>query len=71
MPWPCTSPHPGAIYKNIAADLGVNRATLREWVRSLGFVSVNGVTVAGSPGVAWTYWSVSHLSGSPDVLPLL
>ena len=23
---------PGAIYKSIAADLGVNRATLREWV---------------------------------------
>ncbi|MGY4919458.1 transposase, partial [Streptomyces sp. 900116325] len=23
---------PGAIYKRIAADLGVNRATLREWV---------------------------------------
>lgn len=23
---------PGATYKSIAADLGVNRATLREWV---------------------------------------
>lgn len=23
---------PGAIYKSIAADLGINRATLREWV---------------------------------------
>ncbi len=23
---------PGATYKNIAADLGINRATLREWV---------------------------------------
>ncbi|MFF4732069.1 hypothetical protein ACFY3M_43790 [Streptomyces mirabilis] len=23
---------PGAIYKSIAADLGANRATLREWV---------------------------------------
>ncbi|MGW7201680.1 transposase [Streptomyces chryseus] len=25
-------PTPGATYKSIAADLGVNRATLREWV---------------------------------------
>jgi len=32
MPWPCTSPHPGVIYKSIAADLGISRATLREWV---------------------------------------
>ncbi len=23
---------PGATYKDIAADLGINRATLREWV---------------------------------------
>jgi transposase-like protein len=23
---------PGALYKSIAADLGINRATLREWV---------------------------------------
>ncbi|MFI6056122.1 transposase [Streptomyces violascens] len=25
-------PTPGATYKSIAADLGINRATLREWV---------------------------------------
>ncbi|MET8249041.1 transposase [Streptomyces sp. NPDC005202] len=31
MPWPCTSPA-GATYKSIAADLGINRATLRNWV---------------------------------------
>ncbi|MFE7234618.1 transposase [Streptomyces sp. NPDC057596] len=32
MPWPCTSPRPGATYKSIAADLGINRKTLRNWV---------------------------------------
>ncbi|GAA3645760.1 hypothetical protein GCM10022224_005560 [Nonomuraea antimicrobica] len=32
MPWPCTSPPPGATYKGIAADLGVSRGGLRAWV---------------------------------------
>ncbi|GHE69876.1 hypothetical protein GCM10017771_93690 [Streptomyces capitiformicae] len=41
---------PGAIYKSIAADLGVNRATLWEWV--LRDRERRGVTaVAARPGV--------------------
>ena len=31
-PWPEAESTPGATYKDIAADLGINRATLREWV---------------------------------------
>jgi transposase len=46
---------PGATYKSIAADLGVNRATLREWV--LRDRERRGVTAAaekpgGPPGEA-------------------
>ncbi|MDH6221456.1 transposase-like protein [Streptomyces pseudovenezuelae] len=46
---------PGATYKSIAADLGVNRATLREWV--LRDRERRGITAAvakpgGPPGEA-------------------
>ncbi|MFC5786676.1 MULTISPECIES: IS3 family transposase [Streptomyces] len=37
---------PGATYKSIAADLGINRATLREWV--LRDRECRGVTAAGA-----------------------
>ncbi|MFI5867601.1 transposase, partial [Streptomyces sp. NPDC051546] len=41
---------PGATYKSIAADLGINRATLREWVlRDRGRRSV---TAAGAKPAA-------------------
>lgn len=41
---------PGAIYRSIAADLGINRATLREWV--LRDRERRGVTTtAAKPGV--------------------
>lgn len=41
---------PGATYKSIAADLGINRATLREWVlRDRGR---RGVTAAGAKPAA-------------------
>ncbi|MFW3464427.1 transposase, partial [Streptomyces microflavus] len=39
---------PGATYKSIAADLGINRATLREWV--LRDRERRGVTAAGVVG---------------------
>ena len=41
---------PGAIYKSIAADLGVNRATLREWV--LRDRERRGVTAAAAEPAA-------------------
>ncbi|MFJ5812085.1 transposase, partial [Streptomyces sp. NPDC093093] len=42
---------PGATYKSIAADLGINRATLREWV--LRDRERRGVTASGpKPAVA-------------------
>ncbi|MFF4426798.1 transposase [Streptomyces sp. NPDC001549] len=41
---------PGATYKSIAADLGINRATLREWV--LRDRERRGVTTAGAKPAA-------------------
>ncbi|MFJ1954573.1 transposase [Streptomyces microflavus] len=41
---------PGATYKSIAADLGINRATLREWV--LRDRERRGVTAAGAKPAA-------------------
>jgi transposase len=46
---------PGATFKGIAADLGISRGALAEWVRTLGTGTTTptaGVTAAGSPGRA-------------------
>ncbi|WSA66385.1 transposase [Streptomyces sp. NBC_01800] len=46
---------PGATYKSIAADLGVNRATLREWVlrdRERRGVTAAAARPAARPGAA-------------------
>nr|WP_258049744.1 IS3 family transposase [Streptomyces finlayi] len=48
---------PGAIYKSIAADLGINRATLREWV--LRDRERRGVTAAGAKPAAGRLAAVS------------
>ncbi|MGW0087144.1 IS3 family transposase [Streptomyces sp. NPDC003393] len=46
---------PGATYKSIAADLGINRATLREWVlrdRGRRGVAAAAPSVGGTPAAA-------------------
>ncbi|WP_329449597.1 transposase [Streptomyces sp. NBC_01724] len=46
---------PGATYKSIAADLGVNRGTLREWVlrdRERRGVTATAARPAARPGAA-------------------
>jgi transposase len=46
---------PGATFKGIAADLGISRGALAEWVRVLGTgttTPVSTVSGAGSPGAA-------------------
>lgn len=46
---------PGATFKGIAADLGISRGALAEWVRTMGrgtTTSDAGATAAGSPGPA-------------------
>lgn len=47
---------PGATLKGIAADLGVTRGALAEWVRALGSGTTTtpaaAATAAGSPGAA-------------------
>jgi len=46
---------PGATYKSIAADLGINRVTLREWVlrhRERRGVTAAAAKPAAQPGVA-------------------
>lgn len=46
---------PGATFKGIAADLGISRGALAEWVRVLGTgttTPATGATAAGSPGPA-------------------
>lgn len=62
MQWPCTSPHQAAIYKSIAADLGINRATLREWV--LRDRERRGITAAAAKPGAQPREAV--LSADPD-----
>lgn len=45
---------PGATYKSIAADLGINRATLREWVlrdRERRGVAADAPSAGGTPAV--------------------
>ena len=47
---------PGATFKGIAADLGITRGALAEWVRALGTgttTTTAGMTAAGSPGPAF------------------
>jgi transposase len=41
---------PGATFKGIAADLGVSRGVLTEWVRTMGTTSAVGTPAGGSPG---------------------
>jgi transposase-like protein len=53
---------PGATYKNIAADLGVNRATLREWV--LRDHERRGITAAAAKPAAQPRKAVA--SADPD-----
>ncbi|MFD5513671.1 transposase [Streptomyces sp. NPDC127051] len=54
-------PTPGATYKGIAADLGVNRAALREWVlRDRGR---RGVTAAATKS------AVGHRAAVPSADP--
>lgn len=46
---------PGATFKGIAADLGISRGALAEWVRTLGAGTTTpavGATAAGSPGAS-------------------
>ena len=52
---------PGATYKSIAADLGINRATLREWV--LRDRERRGVTAAGAKPAA------AHRAAVPSADP--
>ena len=42
---------PGATFQGIAADLGIARGTLAEWVRTLG-TGATTAAVTGPPGVA-------------------
>ncbi len=53
---------PGATYKSIAADLGINRATLREWV--LRDRERRGVTAAATTPAARPHRAVP--SADPD-----
>ncbi|MEU3091385.1 transposase [Streptomyces massasporeus] len=57
---------PGATYKSIAADLGVNRATLREWVlrdRERRGVAAAGPSAGGTPAARAEY---AASSADPD-----
>lgn len=57
---------PGATYKDIAADLGINRATLREWVlRDRGRRGVTP-TVPRSGGKAAVQAGQPAASADPD-----
>lgn len=57
---------PGATYKDIAADLGINRATLREWV--LRDRERRGIAPAGprTSGTVVTRAGQPAPSGDPD-----
>ncbi|MFD4612188.1 IS3 family transposase [Streptomyces sp. NPDC058440] len=55
---------PGATYKGIAADLGINRATLREWV--LRNRERRGITATASPGEGKTPAEAEKAAASAD-----
>ena len=55
---------PGATYKDIAADLGINRATLREWV--LRDRERRGIAAGSRPSGAATATPGPALSDDPD-----
>ncbi|MFF1342975.1 transposase [Streptomyces sp. NPDC058290] len=55
---------PGASYKSIAADLGVNRATLREWV--LRDRERRGVTAAAAAAKPTARHRAAVPSADPD-----
>ncbi len=56
---------PGATYKDIAADLGINRATLREWV--LRDRERRGIAAGSRPGrTATAAAGPSAVADDPD-----